>query len=146
MKLNCNFDHSLEYDICLIQPLANWFARNQEWMAYFELTHSGCLHFEDSPIANHDVVVLGRMANAAFTWLERKDIPNLDRAYNAAMAIAQIYVQEVESLSEVAKQRYWIEYVDTLEELSQEQQSKVKVMSRHNGIKNRRPGKGHRNH
>ena len=33
MKLNINFDQSLESTINLCQPLADWFERNQETMA-----------------------------------------------------------------------------------------------------------------
>ncbi len=40
-------------------------------MAYYELTHAGCLHFEDSG-ASMDIRVLGRMANAALSVLEGK--------------------------------------------------------------------------
>ena len=36
MKLNINFDQSLESVINSCEPLAEWFERNQETMAYFD--------------------------------------------------------------------------------------------------------------
>lgn len=50
MELNFNFNKSLESTINLCPPLADWFERNQDIMAYFELTHKGCV-FEDSSMA-----------------------------------------------------------------------------------------------
>ena len=61
MKLNHNFDENLEETINSCKPLADWFERNQDWMAYFELTHKDCLHFENTSV-NTDVLALGRMA------------------------------------------------------------------------------------
>ena len=111
MELNQNFNKELEGTINSCQPLADWFERNQEMMAYFELTHKGCLHFEKSS-ANADVVVLGRMANAGLTWLEAPkalNIPEETKAYNAAMAIAMVYEEDKTRLSETARTQYYLD-------------------------------------
>ena len=76
MKLDVNFKKEIEPLINSSEALANWFEKNQEMMAYFEMTHPGCLHFENTN-ANYDVKVLGRMANGCLTWLESK-IPYSD--------------------------------------------------------------------
>lgn len=113
MKLNINFDPKLEETINLCAPLADWFERNQEMMAYFEMTHKGCLHFEDNPMANKDVVSLGRMADACFTWLEAPDtipISQKEKAVNAALSIAMVYEEEKENLSENGKIQYYIDF------------------------------------
>ena len=112
MKLNINFNPSLEEVINLCDLLADWFERNQEIMAYFEMTHKGCLHFQDNPMANNDVVVLGRMANAALTWIESsKEVPFSpeEKALNAAIAINIIYEEEKERLSDRARVQYYID-------------------------------------
>ena len=112
MKLNINFDPTLEETINLCAPLADWFARNQETMAYFEMTHKGCLHFNNSPMANNDVIALGKMANAGLTWLEApKAIPVSpeEKAVNAALSIAMVYEEEKEKLSENARTQYYID-------------------------------------
>ena len=69
MKLNHNFNKNIESLINSSKSLSDWFEKNQEMMAYFDMTHPGCLHFENS-LANYDTVVLGRMANGCLTWLE----------------------------------------------------------------------------
>ena len=112
MKLNLNFNKDLESTINSCQPLADWFERNQESMAYFELTHKGCLHFEDSSFANADVKALGRMANAGLTWLEAPKTLNIDeetKAYNAAMSIAMVYEEEKARISDNARQMYYLD-------------------------------------
>lgn len=112
MKLNQNFNRELEGAINSCQPLADWFERNQETMAYFELTHKGCLHFENNRMASADVVVLGRMANAGLTWLEAPkalNIPDETKAYNAAMAIAMVYEEDKTRLSENARTQYYLD-------------------------------------
>lgn len=110
MKLNINFNKPMEEIINFCQPLADWFERNQERMAYFELTHKGCLHYEDHVFASVDVVVLGGMANACFTCLEtRLPISKEDKAKYAAFSIANIYYEEQEKLSENAKNLYYLD-------------------------------------
>ena len=109
MELNINFDKSLEETINSCQPLADWFERNQETMAYFELTHKGCLHFENSH-ANADVIALGRMANAGLTCLESKlPISPEDKAKFAAFSIANVYDEEQAKLSETARIQYYLD-------------------------------------
>ncbi len=123
MKLNINFDQSLESTINLCQPLADWFERNQETMAYFELTHKGCLHFENSPMAPADVKALGRMANAGLTWLEAPETSNVspeEKAINAAVSIAGVYEEEKERLSENAKVQYYLNVEELQKDDSQE--------------------------
>lgn len=145
MKLNREFNPLLEETINLSKPLADWFEKNQDWMAYFDLTHMGCLHFERSQVAAYDVRILGRLANACLTYLETSyPFTNEQRALFATQAIAEIYEKEKENMTEVARKLYAIDF-----EPEKEKQTDfvfVKTMSKHNGIKNRRPGKGHRNH
>lgn len=114
MKLNINFNKKIESLINSSEALADWFERNQECMAYFELTHPGCLHFENS-MASYDIVVLGRMANSCLTWLEtRRKIANETKVKNAVLSIAEIYDKEKKRLTETAKVRYHIN-VDGIE-------------------------------
>lgn len=111
MQLNNNFKKEIEDTINFYQPLADWFDRNQETMAYFELTHKGCLHFENSS-ANSDIIILGRMANAGLTWLEAPkalNIPQETKAYNASMAIAMVYEENKLNLSDDAKIKYFLD-------------------------------------
>ena len=110
MNLNCNFDSRLENIINSYSPLAKWFEKNQEKMAYFGLTHAGCLHFEDNPMINNDIQILGKMANASLSWLENYEltISDKEKAINAAQSIADIYNQDKEKLSDVAKKQYYI--------------------------------------
>ena len=107
--LNQNFDPNMESTILLCKPLADWFARNQETMAYFELTKPGCLHFEGTN-ANPDVIALGRMANAGLMWVTSysKEYTEEEKAFNAAFSIAQVYEQEKSKLSDNAKKQYAI--------------------------------------
>ena len=114
MRLNNNFKGRLEPLINSSEALADWFEKNQEMMAYFEMTHPGCLHFENTN-ANYDVKVLGRMANGTLTWLET-NLPysNEEKVRNAEMSIASIYDLEKDHLSDVAKEKYFID-VDGLE-------------------------------
>lgn len=146
MFLNINFNPEIEKTILLSKPLTDWFTKNQNTMAYFELTHMGCLHFEDSSMALNDIRVLGRMANAALTWLEGEfPLTQEERASKAAQAIAIIYESEKEGLNEIAQELYSIN-VEGLEKDETQEIVIKKVLSKHNGIKNRRPGKGHRKH
>ena len=41
MKLDVNFKKEIEPLINSSEALANWFEKNQEMMAYFEMTHPG---------------------------------------------------------------------------------------------------------
>lgn len=94
--------------ICYYTPLADWFKKNEFRLSYFNLMKKGCLHMED--IAHHDVVVLGRMADAAYTCLEDETVESkVDRAYNAAKAIQQIYIKEGSELSNDAKKALYID-------------------------------------
>lgn len=107
--LNPSFDQNMEEIILLCKPLADWFERNQEAMAYFEFIKPGCLHFEGTH-ANHDVVALGRMANAALMWLasDSEEYTKEQKAFNAAFSIAQVYEQEKSKITDVAKDLYAI--------------------------------------
>lgn len=108
MKLNINFKREIEPLINSSEALAEWFEKNQERMAYFEMTHPGCLQFEGTT-ANYDVKVLGRMANGSLTWLE-STLPysDEDKVKNAEITIASIYDMEKDNLSDVAKDKYYI--------------------------------------
>lgn len=146
MFLNNNFNQKIEKSILLNSSLTDWFTKNQETMAYFELTHMGCLQFEDSSMASNDIRVLGRMANAALTWLEGEfPLTQEERASKASQSIAKIYESEKEGLSEIAQDLYSIN-IEDLEKAETQEVENRKVLSKHNGIKNRRPGKGHRRH
>lgn len=114
MELNINFNKKISSLVNSSESLSNWFEKNQEMMAYFEMTHPGCLHFENTN-ANYDVKVLGRMANGTLTWLET-NLPysNEEKVRNAEMSIASIYDLEKDHLSDVAKEKYFID-VDGLE-------------------------------
>lgn len=109
MILNDNFDKSIESIINTCKPLADWFERNQEQMAYFELTQPGCLHFEGT-LVNDDILALERMANAALCCLciEAPQLSAEDKAVNAAVSIALMYEQEEYKLSTEAKIKYYI--------------------------------------
>lgn len=107
MNLNVNFNNELEPMINSIEQLANWFERNQETLAYFELTHVGCTL--DDLYSSHEMIVLGRMANACLTWLESKgDYTNREKAKNAVIAMADIYEKEKNTLTDIAKRKYYI--------------------------------------
>ena len=114
MELNINFNKKISPLVNSSESLSNLFEKNQEMMAYFEMTHPGCLHFENTN-ANYDVKVLGRMANGTLTWLET-NLPysNEEKVRNAEMSIASIYDLEKDHLSDVAKEKYFID-VDGLE-------------------------------
>lgn len=130
MKLDINFDQSLESVINSCEPLAEWFERNQETMAYFELTHKGCLHFDDHPMASYDVKALGKMANAGLTWLEAPkalQISDEAKAYNAAMSIAMVYEEVKEGLSDNAKTLYFMDVTRLSKEQTEEKHSGRKM-------------------
>ncbi|MCM1371101.1 MAG: hypothetical protein NC181_04370 [Clostridium sp.] len=128
MKLNINFDPTLESTINLCKPLAAWFERNQETMAYFDLIHKGCLHFENSLMASADIKALGRMANAGLTWLEApktSDVSPEEKAINAAVSIASVYEEEKEKLSENAKVQYYLNVEELQKDDSQEKVRRI---------------------
>ena len=108
MILNENFDKKIEPLINSSYALTDWFERNQDAMAYFELTKPNCLHFEDTS-ANIDIKVLGRMASNCLSYLE-SDLPYIDKekvAY-AIISINTLYNAFKERLSEEAKNNYYI--------------------------------------
>ena len=145
MVLNCIFNPFIDSIILLNKPLTDWFERNQETMAYFELTHAGCSHLDENFMASYDIKVLGKMANASLSWLESKKwLSPAEKAENAMRAIAEIYDLEKEKLSETAQQLYAINY--GIEKTNFQESKLVKKLPKRNGIKNNRPGKGHRNH
>lgn len=149
MILNINFKNRLKLEsiIAFSPALCAWFERNQEWMAYFELTHAGCTQFEDDALVSYDIKVLGRMANACFSWLECQDpvLGYQQKAVWAANAIHEIYVAEKENLSDTAKELYAI-YAEKQEIAKNDAISLKRCKNPKNGIKNNRPGKGHRKH
>ena len=124
MELNINFNKKIEPLINSSEALSEWFEKNQERMAYYDLVHPGCNHFENSN-ANFDVKVLGRMANHSLTWLETEyPYSDEEKVQNATMKIAEIYEEYKERLSDVAKEKYFIN-VEGLEKKT-ETQPKVK--------------------
>ena len=145
MELNINFDMNIGWIIDKNKSLSDWFERNQDWMAYYELTHAGCLHFENSTMASKNVRVLSIMANAALTILEDKGpVDAIERADKAAKAIAEIYELNRDDLSENDRKLYAIDIEDL--EKKEGKEVNLYVLERRNGIKNRRPGRGHRRH
>ena len=108
MKLNHNFDKRLEKIINSYQPLADWFERNQETMAYFELTHKGCLHLT-FPRASHDLITLSKMADAFFSSITFDSTKYHEEiARTAAQTIEKIFREEEENLTPDAKEKYAI--------------------------------------
>ena len=145
MELNINFDMNIGWIIDKNKSLSDWFERNQDWMAYYELTHAGCLHFENSTMASKNVRVLSIMANAALTILEDKGpVDAIERADKAAKAIAEIYELNRDDLSENDRKLYAIDIEDL--EKKEGKEVNLYVLERRNGIKNRRPDRGHRRH
>lgn len=107
MILNINFDKKLEPLIRSSAELSNWFEKNQETMAYFELTHPGCLHFEGSSMANYDIVVLGRMADGCLKCLQSGKKFTAEEKVDCAVAVIdRIYQAEKDKLSDNAKELY----------------------------------------
>lgn len=122
MKLDINFNPALESTINLCEPLANWFERNQETMAYFGFIHKKCLSSKNSSYGSTDFYVLNKMANAALTWLEAPKtlkISPKEKAINAAISIASVYEEEKERLSEIAKIKYYLNTEELQKEESQ---------------------------
>ncbi len=126
MKLDRNFDPKLEDIINTCEVLADWFERNQEQMAYYELTHVGCTSFE-SPFFSNDVIALGKMSNAGLMCLEAPDeIPAEEKAFNAAFAISEVYNDEKDKLTEKARIRYYI----NVEQLQKEENEEKNLTKR----------------
>lgn len=143
MELNINFNKRIGWIIDKNKSLSDWFERNQETMAYLELTHAGCLHLEEI-VASDDMRILGRMANAALTILEdKRPIDAIEMADNAAKAIAEIYELSKCDLTENGRKLFAID-IEPLEKKNKEVDLHIHV--KRNGIKNRRPGGGHRRH
>ncbi len=108
MILNEKFDKKYESIINLYKPLAEWFEKNQDVMAEYGFTHKKCLNFINKNI-NIDIIILGKMADAAFNWLDATTDVAISlhaRAFNAASAIHKIYVDEKDCLSDNAKELY----------------------------------------
>ena len=110
MKLNENFNPKFENIINSYEPLENWFDRNQETLVHYGMTHKGCLHFEDK-YSNNDIVILGRMANYAYTWLEMPEYvlaTDEEKALYASMAMEKEYERSKSRLSDTALEQYYI--------------------------------------
>jgi len=95
------------------------------------------------------------MANAAYKYIELNDnsISEPERAILAAQAIAKVYEESKDLLSKNAKILYAINIPiieDKAEKANEHSNNEFKpftrILTKHNGTKNRRPGKGHRNH
>ena len=109
MILDCNFNKKIEPLINSSYALTDWFEKNQNYMAYFELTSPGCLHLEEYPQASLDIKVLGRMASSCLTWLET-DLPytDSDKVAFAIASIDELYNSFKDHLSDEAKIKYSI--------------------------------------
>ena len=151
MILNSNFNPKVEGIVVFSKSLTSWFSRNQEWLAYFELTHAGCTQFENSATCSDDIKILGKMANAALTYIEANNgLSAPERVKRAEDAICIIYEEYKEDLSDNARRQYAIyqEQIDEFENANVEENINTEVITKNlvkrNGTKNRRPGKGHR--
>lgn len=153
-KLDSNFDQSLRKIICLYEPLAEWFIRNQECLGYFEVTHSTSTYLLENDYVHNDLKVLGKMAIKCLEILEESlklregKEKSILRATKAAYAMAKIYEESKGDLTEAAKELYVIN-LPTL--ANGNEKNRVMLIrslpkSNKNGTKNRRPGGGHRNH
>ena len=112
MELNSNFNKKIKPLINSSESLSDWFERNQDWMAYFDFTHPGCNHFE-SLDAHIDIKVLGRMADASLSWLETSlPYSKEEKVQNAINSIAEIYEESKDYLSEIAKEKFFINTED----------------------------------
>ena len=110
MKLDECFRH-LESIILLSEPLYKWVTNNQEEMKYYKMFHKNSTKYYENEYCNLDVIILEKMANACFSWIESPStlsISNEKKANYAALSISGIYEQESEKLSEGAKQKYYI--------------------------------------
>ena len=121
MKLNINFNSKLAPLINSSEALADWFEKNQETMAYLELTHPNCLHFEDNSMASTDTKVLGRMANTCLVWLETTlpNYSNEEKVENAVLSMADIYFENYKDISQNAKEKYFISTHEYIKEENQ---------------------------
>ncbi len=108
MKINSNFNPSLEPVINSYPPLADWFERNQNSMAYYQFFNSDCLHFKESKFASFQVKTLGEMAHAGFIELEKKNLSKEERALNATISIKEVYDKNKEYLQDDAKKQLLI--------------------------------------
>jgi len=108
MELDINFNQELERLINKSEELSDWFERNQNKMAYFELTHPGCFQFEREMV-HHDTRVLGRMANSCLTHLELEGISDEEKIERAIKSMAYIYEQEKENITDNARELFKIE-------------------------------------
>ncbi len=112
---NCNFSENAIKNINSFEPLKDWFIRNKDLLVYFELTHYGCTHFESNSMANNDIVILGRMANAAFYYIDQEDLISFlgesreNIVLEAAIAMEQVYKKHESMLSDKAKKLYFVD-------------------------------------
>lgn len=108
MKITSNFDPSLEPVINSYPPLADWFERNQNSMAYYEFINSNCLHFQKAPFTPFQIQILGEMAHVGFIELEKKNLSKEERALNATIAIKEVYEENKDRLQDDAKKQLLI--------------------------------------
>lgn len=105
--MNLIFDQSIVEIINTYPPLVDWFEKNQEMLAYFELTHKDCSHLHNG--CSLDLQVLQKMTNAGFAYLESTyPISHLEKAMFAALSMANIYNKNIQNLSENARKNYFM--------------------------------------
>lgn len=110
MELNINFNKKISPLVNSSESLSNWFEKNQEMMAYFEMTHPGCLHFENTNAKLWCLKFLVEWQMDTLTWLEiYLPYSNEEKVRNAEMSIASIYDLEKDHLSDIAKEKYFID-------------------------------------
>lgn len=117
--------------------LEEWFKTNEEMLVKNNLTNQKSLYLVDFKMTN-DIRVLRQMIGVCLNWLEG-DYPlnSLERITKSINAIKKIYELEKKNLSNMALSQF---------KISADESQSNKILTKHNGIKNNRPGKGKRNH
>lgn len=119
--LSVNFNPKYLEVINKSETLYAWFKKNQEALEYFDLTDIGCLQFEDW--GDKDIKILGRMANTCYEAIEQGVPFVIQSPSDAAVAtealalraidrMTNIYEENKEIISDIAKERYYIKQPD----------------------------------
>lgn len=108
MKINSNFDPSLEPVINSYPPLANWFERNQKSMAYFQFVNGSNYEHLNYFHGLPSVLILGKMAQAGFVELEKTNLSKEERVLNATISMKKVYEENEPYLPDDAKEQLLI--------------------------------------
>lgn len=108
MKLNANFDQTLETLINSSKALANWFEENQGEMTNHHLDHVNCSIFLPEDMSA-DLTVLAKMADECLYWLDKeRELSSEEKIKKAIDSMSEVYEEEKDKLSPDAKKRYCI--------------------------------------